>query len=100
MNISFEAPYYNFNKSERVETIAVYNQFINWVIGEFDLCQIEECEGLKVYFANGYFSVDLLYKSKKYLNVIIKIKSKTLNDGKKIENILNTIFSNLKKLEN
>lgn len=97
MNISFEAPYYNFNKCEKIETIDIYNQFINWVRGEFDLYQIEECEGLKVYFPNGCFSIALLYKSKNYLNIIIKIKSKTLNDGKKIESTLNTIFSNLKK---
>lgn len=99
MNISFETPYYSFKKCEKVETIAIYNQFINWIIGEFVLYQIEESDGLKVYFSNGWFTINILNKNKNCIKMAIKVKSKTLNDGKKIQNKINTIFSNLNELE-
>lgn len=98
MNTSFEAPYYNFKKSEKVKTITFYNQFINWVIGEFDLYQIDESEVLKIYFSNGWFTIEALNKNENCIKITIKIKSKTLNDGRKIENKINSIFSNLYKI--
>ena len=97
MNISFKAPYYNFIESKKVDTIAIYNQFINWVIGEFDLYQSEETEGLKIYFSNGWFTINILNKNKSCIKIAIIIKSKSLNDGKIIGEKINTIFSKLNK---
>ena len=98
MNISKEASYYTFSKCERIETIGFYNQFINWIIAEFDLYQIEEYEGLRIYFPNGWCNINVSFKSKKCIDIIIKIKSKTVKDGKKIENQISTVNSKLKKL--
>ena len=98
MYISKEGSFYNFNKSIRIETISFYKQFINWVIGEFDLYQIEESEGLTIHFPNGCLKINVSFKSEDCINIIIKIKSKTLSDGKKVENQINTLQSKLKNL--
>lgn len=50
MSISFETPYHNFIKYENIKTIEIYNKFLNWIKGEFDLYLIEELDGLIVYF--------------------------------------------------
>ncbi|GGK34126.1 hypothetical protein GCM10007962_30690 [Yeosuana aromativorans] len=45
-------------KVEPVKSLDIYNKFVNWVIGEFDLCLREEgSEELKVYFPNGCFCI-------------------------------------------
>jgi hypothetical protein len=98
MNISLHVCSHTFNKCLKNETSGFYNQFTNWIKGEFDLYQIEESEGLSVYFPNGFFNIRVSFKSEKYMNIMIKIKSRTLNDGKKIENKINSVHSNLKKL--
>ena len=49
---------YNLVKIELVEDLRIYNKFINWVIGEFDLyLKNDESKELKVYFSYGWFSV-------------------------------------------
>ena len=50
MNISFESSYYNFIKYENIKNIEIYDKFLNWIKGEFDLYQMEEMNGLIVYF--------------------------------------------------
>jgi len=98
VNISFKEPYYNFIKYENIKTIDIYNTFINWLIGEFDLYQTEEFDGLKVYYPNGSFSIKVLNKSEMGINIIIEIKSKTLDSGMKIETQINMIYSSLNQV--
>lgn len=98
MNISFKDPYYNFIKYENIKTIDIYNTFINWLIGEFDLYQIEEFDGLKVYYPNGSFNIKVLNKSEMGINIIIEIKSKTLDSGMKIETQIQMIYNNLNQV--
>jgi len=92
MTISFEAPYYNFIKHESVDNIEDYEKFLNFVKGEFDLFQKEEINGLKVYFPNGWFVVNLLNENERNIEFIINIKSKTLKSGKIIESKLKTLY--------
>ena len=98
MDISFENSYYNFIKYENIKTIDIYNTFINWVRGEFDLYLMEESEGLKVYYPNGWFSITVLSQSEMELNIIIQIKSKTLDSGLKIDAQINKIYSHLNQI--
>ena len=98
MDVSFEKSHYHFIKYENIKTIDIYDTFINWVIGEFDLYQMEDLDGLKVYYPNGWFSITLLSESEKELNIKIIIKSKTLDSGLKIESQIKTIFSNLNQI--
>ncbi len=95
MNISFESPYYNFITYENIKTIDVYDKFINWVRGEFDLFQMDELDGLKVYYPNGWFYIELLTESDLDLIIAIKIKSKTLDSGLKTEAQIQIIFNHL-----
>lgn len=95
MDTSFENPYYKFIKYENINTIDVYDTFINWVRGEFDLFQMEELDGLKVYYPNGWFYIELLSENDLDLIIAIKIKSKTLDSGLKIEAQIQMIFNHL-----
>lgn len=95
MNISFESPYYNFITYENIKTIDVYDKFINWVRGEFDLFQMEELDGLKVYYPNGWFYIELLTETDLDLIISIKIKSRTLDSGLKKEAQIQIIFNHL-----
>ena len=45
MDISSKNSHYNIIKYENIKTIDIYNTFINWVRGEFDLYLMEELDG-------------------------------------------------------
>jgi phosphomannomutase len=98
MNISFESPYYNFITYEKIKTIEIYDKFLNWIQGEFDLYQMEELDGLKVYFPNGWFSITISSKRELDLKIVIKIKSKTLSSGIKIESQIKNRYSHLNQV--
>lgn len=98
MNISFEASYYNFIKYDNLKSEELYHKFLNWIQGEFDLYQIDNFEGVKVYFPNGWFSIDIINDNEKCIKIVTKIKCKTLKGGKEMGSTINTILSNLKKL--
>ncbi|OGS72206.1 MAG: hypothetical protein A3F91_10705 [Flavobacteria bacterium RIFCSPLOWO2_12_FULL_35_11] len=98
MDISSKNSHYNIIKYENIKTIDIYNTFINWVRGEFDLYLMEELDGLKVYYPNGWFSITVLSESEKELNIIIQIKSKTLDSGLKIEAQIKKIYSHLNQI--
>ena len=98
MDISSKNSHYNIIKYENIKTIDIYNTFINWVRGEFYLYLMEELDGLKVYYPNGWFSITVLSESEKELNIIIQIKSKTLDSGLKIEAQIKKIYSHLNQI--
>lgn len=98
MDITFENPYYNFITYENIKTIDIYNTFINWICGEFDLYQIEELDGLKVYYPNGWFFIELISENEQDLNIAIKIKSKTLDSGLKMEAQIKKIYNHLNQI--
>ncbi|MHB1146708.1 MAG: hypothetical protein ACYC01_03835 [Lutibacter sp.] len=98
MDNSSENSHYNIIKYENIKTIDIYNTFINWVRGEFDLYLMEERDELKVYYPNGWFSIKVLSENEKELNIIIQIKSKTLDSGLKINAQINKIYSHLNQI--
>ncbi len=98
MSISFETPYHNFIKYENIKTIEIYNKFLNWIKGEFDLYLIEELDGLIVYFPNGWFSIMIFFERELDLKIVIKIKSKTLNSGIKIESQIKNVLGHLNQV--
>ena len=98
MNISFEAPFHTITKYEKIEDIQFYNQFINWLRGEFDLCLMEELDGLKVHYPNGLFSVKLFSKNEKDLSIEIEIRSKTLKSANQVSSKIEIVHNRLKKL--
>jgi hypothetical protein len=98
MNISFDAPFYTFTRYENIQTIEIYNQFLNWLKGEFDLYLMEELDGLKVHYPNGLFSVALSSESKKDFSIEIKIISKNLKTANQMAAKIETIYSHLTKV--
>lgn len=98
MNISFDAPFYTFTRYENIETIEIYNKFLNWLKGEFDLYLMEELDGLKVHYPNGLFSVKLFSQNEKGFSIEIKIISKTLKTVYQMATKIEIIYSHLNKV--
>lgn len=97
MNTSFEAPYYNFIQNESIKSIEIYNKFLNWIQGEFDLYQIDELDGLKVYYPNGWFTIKIINKDADIINIEIRVKNKSKNSGFKIYQKIEALYAHLIK---
>ena len=95
MEISFKDPYYNIIKSENIKSVEVYYKLLNWIQGEFDLYQIDDLEGLKVYCSNGYFTVRLLNKNNEFISFEISVKNKSKKSGYKIYQKLESLYNHL-----
>lgn len=98
MNISFEAPFHSITRYEKIENIQFYDQFINWLRGEFDLYLMEELNGLIVHYPNGSFSVKLYSRNEKNFSIEIQIISKTLKIANQISCKIESIQNHLKKV--
>lgn len=98
MDIFFESPNKAFIKNETIENIEFFNQFVNWLEGEFDLFLMEESDGLKVYFPNGFFWVTLFSDNEKYLSIEIKIISTNLKTTNQMALKIDTLYNQLKKV--
>lgn len=98
MNIAFESPFHTITRYEKIENIEFYDQFLNWLKGEFDLYLMEELDGLKVHYPSGLFSVTLFSKNENDLSIEIKIKSKTLKSVNQVSSEIETIHDHLKKV--
>ena len=97
MNVSFESPYYNFILTEKMKSIDVYHKLLNWIRGEFDLYQMDELEGLKVYYPNGWFTIKNLSQSDEIIDMEICVKCKSKKSGlitfQKIESLYSHIVA-------
>ncbi|MBA4275941.1 hypothetical protein [Flavobacterium sp.] len=98
MSISIETAIHTLTRHKNIQNIEVYNQFINWLKGEFDLYLMEELDGLKVYYPNGLFSVILFSKNEKDFSIEIKIMSKTLKTANQMAAKIETIYCHLNKV--
>lgn len=98
MDISFQAPFHVVTRYEKIKNVEFYDQFINWLRGEFDLYLMEELDGLKVYYPNGLFSVTLFSKNENDLSIEIKIKSKRLESANQVASKIETIHNRLQKV--
>jgi hypothetical protein len=98
MNFYFEKSNHTFIRYETIENIEIYNQFLNWLKGEFDLYLMEESDSLKVYFPNGLFSVTLFSDNEKDLFIEIKIKAKTLKTANQMVLRIETLYNHLNKV--
>jgi hypothetical protein len=98
MDISFQSPFHNITRYEKIENIEFYYQFLNWLKGEFDLYLMEELDGLKVYYPNGLFSVKLFSKNENDLSIEIKIRSKTLKSAHQVSSKIEIIHCSLKEV--
>jgi hypothetical protein len=98
MNITFEAPFYTIYRHEKIESIEFFDQFVNWLKGEFDLYLMDDSDGLKVYYPSGFFSVKLFSKNENKFSVELKVKSKTLKSANQIASKIESVLINLKSI--
>jgi hypothetical protein len=79
----------------KLDTIAFYDKFLNWIKEEFDLYLMNESlsESLLVYFPNGCFSVKNISKTEPFVIVEVKIVSKTLDCGTKTANQITAVIN-------
>lgn len=96
MNISFQSPFHIITRYEKIENIEFYDKLLNWLRGEYDLCLMEELDGLKVHYPNGLFSVKLFSKNENDLSIEIKIKCKTLKTAHQVSSKIETLYGLLK----
>ncbi len=75
-NSSSELSCFKFIKTEELLDLTIYNKFINWVAGEYDLNLMNEEDGLKVYFPSGWFSIRSFNNDSK-INLEIKVEGKS-----------------------
>ena len=97
MNISFEKPYYIFTKCENIESKDAYNKFLNWVQGEFDLYQMDEFEGVTVYYPNGWFTIKMVNKKNNIFYTEIYVKCKSKKVGLEICDKIELLYNHLIK---
>lgn len=98
MDISFQSAFHTITRYEKIEDIEFYDQFINWLRGEFDLYVMEEFDGLKVYYPNRLFFVKLFSKKEKDLSIEIKIRSKTVKSVNEVSSKIEIIHRRLKEV--
>lgn len=96
-DVIYKKPYYKLTRKESMENIDIFNKFINWTSGEFDLCLQEDAPGLKVYYPNGHFTIQKL-TSKKDLNIEITVYSKSIDSCKRTYFKLECVFNHIKEL--
>jgi hypothetical protein len=97
MDVQNTTPYYKWSEKKGVRTVELYNKFINWVMGEFDLYLILESNILEVYFPNGKFSIKN-YCTNNY-EMEIKITGKSTMACEKVKSQLNCIYNHLINLK-
>lgn len=98
MDISIENKYYYFSESKEVMSHQFYEKYINWIRGEFDLFQIDELEGLKVYCPGYRITIELNKNNTNILKLEINIKSKYKSAGLKAFQKIESVYNNLLQL--
>ena len=69
---------FELRNTDALEDLGVYDTFVNWIIGEFDLyLQNYKQEKLKVYFPNGRFCIKSFKNIEEQFDIQIKIKGKS-----------------------
>ncbi|WP_452599697.1 hypothetical protein [Pontimicrobium sp. MEBiC01747] len=73
----------------------LYNKFLNWISGEFDLYLQEEQNGLNVFFPGGKFNINKVTELKNDIVIEINVESKNLSQTKSITNKIISIHKHL-----
>lgn len=88
-------PPYKWVHKDCLQRTEVYNKFINWVIGEFDLYIKNESNELKVYFPNGWFDIRSIDAINEHVHIEIKVEGKSKKTCKNIIRQLQNIYEHV-----
>ena len=92
--------FYEWTHIESISNKALYEKFLNWVSGEFDIFLQDHLNGLQIFFPGGYFNITETKANNKINGFKIMVKSKYKQKGIQINNQVYTILNhalNLKK---
>lgn len=98
MDISFNKPYHQWNQRESFLSMELYNKFLNWIRGEFDLYLQDEQNDLDVFFPNGNFNIKHLAENKEDILIEINVKSKDLRFMNVIINQITSIHNQIENI--
>ena len=90
--------YYEIIQKESFMNHDLYDTFLNWISGEFDLYLQDEADDLQVFFPFGKLCIKRINNSTENINVEINIKSKKMSLCNQIVDKISTIQNHLKKL--
>jgi hypothetical protein len=76
----------------------LYNKFLNWISGEFDLYLQDEQNGLDVFFPGGKFNINKAVEAKKGIVVEINVESKNRSLADSITNKIMSIHKHLEEM--
>jgi hypothetical protein len=96
--ISYNKPYHQLIKKESFTNIFLYNKFLNWVTGEFDLFLQDESNNLKIFFPNAQLHIKKITQSSDPIIIEIYIKTNVLNYGFELINKISSLRNNLVKV--
>ncbi|MDO6759288.1 hypothetical protein Q4566_03680 [Tamlana sp. 2_MG-2023] len=82
-----------------VPNLFMYNKYLNWVSGEFELYLQDDSNGLKVYFPSGHLSVRLIQSNRQDIYFEIYVKSKNRAFGTRIHNQVIEVLNQIYKLQ-
>ncbi|MEP0262842.1 hypothetical protein [Dokdonia sp.] len=90
--------YYEVIRKESFANNDVYDTFLNWISGEFDLYLQDEENDLQVFFPFGKFCIRRINNCKENIKVEINVKSKNLSLCNYISDKITAVQSHMKKI--
>lgn len=85
--------------TESISSKALYEKFLNWVSGEFELYLQDKLDGLKIFFPGGYLYITETRTNNNTLGLKIMVNSKCKQKGEQINNHVYSIFNHVTKLK-
>lgn len=89
---------YKWVKRKSLANIHLYNKYINWLSGEFDLYLQDTLNGLDIFFPGGKLNVNSVSKTKEDVVLEINLTCKNKSLGTTITDKVNSIHKQLEKM--
>ncbi|WP_298530949.1 hypothetical protein [uncultured Algibacter sp.] len=91
--------YLKLESTKKITNRSLFNKYLNWVSGEFELYLQEHSNGLKVYFPGGLLIIQSIESNSNEVKFKIVVSSKNKQNALSIKNTAETILSHLILLE-
>lgn len=91
--------YYELTHTESIPNKALYEKFLNWVSGEFELYLQDKLHGLKIFYPGGYFYITETERSNNAVNFKITVRNKYRQKGIQVNNQVYDILDHILKLK-
>ncbi|GAA4942584.1 hypothetical protein GCM10023314_14670 [Algibacter agarivorans] len=91
--------YYELTHTESIPSKALYEKFLNWVSGEFELYLQERLNGLQIFYPGGFFYITETERSRDVIYFKIIVKNKYKQKGVQINNQIFGILDHVIKLK-